>query len=485
MPVASFSHFEDPAATNLNSVQQTLIEAETAVKRGEFDDEYRDQQSNDHFSGPLSYDGYPAADRAPFPISEPHSLVGFGFSNEIFVEPHIPQPMMLQDQQAPQVAESFGCYVNTSEEQLPIVEANVPTFPSQLLVGHGEQDATPRPLQLQGVEGESGSSFPLPASTIESRFKSPPPPADIAARRRKPTPAALGTSALRDKTSTGPKTSNNAEAVKRLHGSPSGTMRRVSSASGLNVLAGRVQKSSQMQLRSPLKRNFSAGTPMEQSPHIKMPTRNRSWLSNPHGPPTPRSPRDMLLTQGLVLSEEPLQQDEISQREGHTPPDQNTPSSSSQSESDGGYMYDRTVPGCFPPHGLMANMVSPPETPGNPNSVLHWVGYDVPDDALLTPGFSSTFTDGMMQMPRPHYVSSMPASQPPTPAFGHFNGFPFAHNSPVFEMVPSFDPGASEYCFPESGLPYPMIASTKAPAEQPREKIYTFSNATQKDFESS
>jgi hypothetical protein len=386
---------------------------------------------------------------------------------------------MLQDPQPPQ---GFGYYVTGSEEQHTIVQANVPTFPSQLLVGHGDQDRTPRPFQTQSFEdaGE-GSDFQSPPSSIESRFKSPPPPANIAARRSKANPAALGTSALKDKTSTGPKTSNNTESVKRLHGSPSTAMRRVSSASGLNVLAGRVQKSSQMPMRSPLKRNFTTGTPSLEQPNIKMPMRNRSWLTMPRGPPTPRSPREMLLTQGLVLHEEPIQQDEGSQS-GQTPQDQSTPSSSSQSESDGSYMFERQHPVCFP-HGLMNNMASPPETPGNPNSFMHW-GYEVPDDALLTPGFSSF--DSVMQMPQPHYVSPLTASQPPTPAFGgHFNGFPFAHHSPVFEMVPAMDSGASEYCFQDNGLQYPMVTSTKASPEQPRDKIYTFNNATQKDFESS
>jgi hypothetical protein len=479
-PIASYHpHYENSTAATLNSLERTLIAAEAAVTRGEFDGEYQDQHSNENFGGPLPYDGYHTADRAQFPVANPNALCGFEYNNEIFVEQQQAQPIMLQEPQAPQ---GFGCYVNGSEEQHAMVQASVPTFPSQLLVGHGDQDRTPRPFQPQSFEEvEEGTGFQSPPSSVESRFKSPPPPADIAARRSKPRPAALGTSALRDKTSTGPKTSNNAEAVKRLHGSPSTAMRRVSSANGLNVLAGRVQKSSQMPLRSPLKRNFTTGTPSMEQPHIKVPMRNRSWLSTPRGPPTPRSPRDMLLTQGLVLHEEPMQQDEGSQREGQTPQDQNTPSSSSQSESDGSYMFERPIPGCFTTHGLMNNMASPPETPGNPNGVIHW-GYEVPDDALLTPGFG-TF-DGMM--PQPHYVSPLTASQPPTPAFGgHFNGFPFAHHSPVFEMVPAMDSGATEYCFPDNGLPYPMVASTKASPEQPREKTYTFNNATQKDFESS
>lgn len=129
----------------------------------------------------------------------------------------------------------------------------------------------------------------------------------------------------------------------------------------------------------------------------------------------------------------------------------------------------------------MNNMASPPETPGNPNG-FNWA-YEVPDDALLTPGFSSF--DSMMQVPQPHYVSPLTASQPPTPAFGHFNGFPFAHHSPVFEMVPATDSGAPEYCLQDNSLPYPMVASTKESHEQPREKIYIFNNATQEDFKSS
>lgn len=480
-PIASYHpHYENPTAASLNSLQRTLIEAEAAVSRGEFDSEYQDQPSTEHFGGPLSYDGYPVVDRAQFPVANSHTLGGFEYNSEVFVEQHVTQPIMLQ---GPQVPQGFGCYVPGSAEQHAMVPANVPTFPSQLLVGHGDQDRTPRPFQTQSFEEVTeGTGFQSPPSSVESRFKSPPPPADIAARRSKPRPAALGTSALRDKTSTGPKTSNNAEAVKRLHGSPSTAMRRVSSASGLNVLAGRVQKSSQMPLRSPLKRNFTTGTPSMEQPHIKMPMRNRSWLSTPRGPPTPRSPREMLLTQGLVLHEEPTQQDDASQREGQTPQDQNTPSSSSQSESDGSYMFERAIPGCFTVHGLMNNMASPPETPGNHNG-FNWT-YEVPDDALLTPGFSSF--DSMMQMPQPHYVSPLTASQPPTPAFGgHFNGFPFAHHSPVFEMVPATDSGASECCFQDNGLPYPMVASTKESPEQPREKIYIFNNATQEDFKSS
>jgi hypothetical protein len=81
-------------------------------------------------------------------------------------------------------------------------------------------------------KGEKGTGVQSLASSIESRFKSPPLPAGTAARRVGCGPAALGTSALQNKTWTGPGTSNNSEMVKRLHGNPSAAMRRVSSASG-------------------------------------------------------------------------------------------------------------------------------------------------------------------------------------------------------------------------------------------------------------
>ena len=173
------------------------------------------------------------------------------------------------------------------------------------------------------------------------------------------------------------------------------------------------------------------------------------------------------------------------QLDGQTPQDQNTPSSSCQSESDGSYMFDRAVPGSFTSNGLMTNMVSPPETPAHTHGIVHW-NYEVPDDALLTPGFVTFSGDGFVQMPQPQYVSPMTASQPPTPAFGQFNSFPYIHHSPVFDTVPSHDQAGGEYFFPEGGFPpYAVVSSTKSPQDLPREKTYTFSNATQKDFEAS
>lgn len=470
----------------MNSLQRTLIEAEAAVKRGEFVNEFEEQPTDDHFVGPAPYDEFPTTERARFPETVPHTLGSFAFTNGIysddrFAEPLLTQPLNLQEQQQIQ---GFSSYITIPENSQAPLSNSIPTFPSQLLGGQTcQEDLTPRPFQVQGfpevnVDGERQS----PPAGTDLRFKSPPPPSDLATRRSKPRPANLGTSALRDKTSTGPKTANNTEAVKRLQGSPTAAMRRVASASGLNVLAGRIQKSSQLPQRSPLTRNFSIGATsfLEQNSQMvkQMPLRNRSWLSRPRGPPTPRSPRDM-------AQENSIQQDDGSQHDGQTPQDQNTPSSSSQSESDGGYSFDRAGPGCLTTNGLMTNMVSPPETPAHPHGISHW-SFDVPDDALLTPGFPAFSADAFMQMPQPQYVSPLTGSQPPTPAFGQFHGFPYINQSPVFEMVGPNDMGNGEYFFSESGIPpYAIVASTKSPQDQPKEKTYTFNNATQKDFESS
>jgi hypothetical protein len=481
-PVASYNpRYEDPAAASMNSLQRTLMEAEAAVSRGEFDNEFRDQRSDDHFGGPLSYGGFPVADRAQFPEQTSHAMNGFDFNGGVFPtdrfsEPLLTQPLVLQEQQESQ---GFGCFVNMGEDDQPMVATSVPTFPSQLL-GHGDHDLTPRPFPVQGFsEDEMGSEMGSSPVAVNSRFKSPPPPADLAARRSRARPAALGASALRDK-STGPKTVNPSEAVKRLHGSPTAAMRRAASASGLNVLAGRVQKQSQLPQRSPLKRNFTTGTStfLELNAHVRqMPVRNRSWLSTPRGPPTPGSPREM--PQELYT-----RQDDVSQHEEQTPQDRHTPCSSN-SESDGSYMYDRAGLGCFSADGMMPNMVSPPETPANAHgAAMHW-NYETETDALMTPGFTSFMGDGIMRMPQPQYVSPLTASQPQTPAFGQFNGFPYAQHSPVFEMVPSLDQGG-EYFFGDNSMPqFAVVASSKCSPDQGREKTYTFNNATQKDFESS
>jgi hypothetical protein len=236
-------------------------------------------------------------------------------------------------------------------------------------------------------------------------------------------------------------------------------MRRVSSASGLNVLAGRVQKSSQLPQRSPMTRNFTIGATnfIENGNIMKQgQLRNRQLLSKHRGPPTPRSPRD-------IPQDGAIQHDNASQHDGQILQDQSTPSSSSQSESDGGYSFDRTIPGCLAPNGLITNMASPPETPGHPHGFLHW-NFEHPDEPLHTPGFAPFGgADCYVQMPQTQFVSPMTASQPPTPAFGNFGVFPYINQSPVFEMAGPQDQGASEYFLPEGNIPpYAVVASTKS-----------------------
>jgi hypothetical protein len=476
----------------MKSLNRTLFEAESALNRGEFNNEFQEQEIDGQFGTPLGYNnnnhGLPMASHAQFPMPEGPAIENFTFSEPIYsAEPmfsieNLPHHAMSMPEPA---TDPFGCYVTGPQEHHHSVDGAMTTFPSQLLPGgHNNLELTPQAFQPQEFtpsEVDAGSQSP--PDPMESRFKSPPPPSDIAARRSKRRPAALGTTALRDKTSTGPKTAN----IPRPLGSPSVAMRRVSSVNGsLNVLAGRIQKFNQPPQRSPLQRHFSEGgmTFLEQNAqniqHMPMPMLSASWFNNK--PPTPNSPREMMQQQNENTQQKENIQQEHLQQFGE---DFKVSSSSSPSGSELSYIFNRAVPGCFTTNGLTTNMASPPETPAHPGGLSHW-NFDVPDDAQLTPGFSTSFAaEPHLQMPKPQYVSPLAASQPPTPAFSQFAGFPYVHASPGFE-IPGDSPGvdySGQYFGTSSVSSYPTVSSAQSSPEVPKtEKTYHFSNTTQKDF---
>jgi hypothetical protein len=477
----------------MNSLQRTLYEAQSAVQRGEFvNDEYHQEGSvDDHFNPTLTFNNrLPMGNSAPFPMQEVPVHDNFGYTEPMYGNDAIFSMESLPQQTLPMqepIPESFGCYVTSPPELDSVIDNRMTTFPSQLLAGvQDNSELTPRPFQTQAfspAEVDAGSQSP--PDPLESRFKSPPPPADIAARRAKRRPAAIGTSAIRDKSSTGPKTTS----IPRPLGSPSiHAMRRVSSVNGsLNVIAGRVQKpGSYLPQRSPLQRHFSEGgmSFLEQNAqniqHPPMPMLSASWLNKPFAPPTPNSPREiMLLQQHAKMEQEGNTSQETQQEEQKA-------NSASPSNSEQSYVFDRHVPGCFTTTALNTTMASPPETPGHALA-LHW-GYEVPDDALLTPGFGPFPNEGLA-MPQPQYVSPLTSSQPPTPAFGQFTGFPYVHASPVFDLPSdSSEVDFNNHYFGGGGSSsvssYPTVSSThSSPEVAKNEKMYTFSHTTQKDFQ--
>jgi hypothetical protein len=487
-PAAATSYhprYENPTAASMNSLQRTIYNAEAALQRGF--SEFQEQPEN-QYTEPIAFDDIPIGDRAQFPVTAAHSGIGFQepvvYNPDMYLVPSHNPSVILQD---PSGADLYPCFVTMPEERNAITEADMPAFPSQLL--QSEQVAsefTPRPFEPQELvpAKEDPEEAQSPPKGTESRLKSPPPPTNIAARRNKPKLSSLGTPAIRDRSSTGPKTTNNSDSTKRMHGSPSSAMRRVSSVNGsLNVLAGRIQKpAGYLPQRSPLQRHFSISDTvafLEKNAHnINQPT--VSWLNKPLDPPTPSSPRDNQFSQkvqGAVKLEDTTSQGENTHEDQTVSQEGNSSASPSVGEG-ASYIFNRAIPGCFATTGL-SNMASPPETPANAQHPPHW-GFEAPDEALLTPGFGTFATEGSMHMPQPHYVSSLTSSQPPTPAFGQFTGFPY-HQSPVFDMAPLESTGV-EYYFPDGGVSQYSMMSNKS-LEQPREKIYTFNNATQKDFE--
>lgn len=496
-PVAAISyhagHENLTAVASMDPIRGTIYNGEAAaslpLQRGGFSEVCEGRREN-HFAMSMPFDGLPVGDRAPFPAPA-HSGVGFPeravYNTDIYMVAGHNSPVIMRDQSG---ADLYPYFVTMGEAQSAITETEVP-FPSQLLENaNGDYTPTPRPFEsaeLNSAKHEPEES-PAQPEGLESRLKFPPPASNIAARRNKPKPTSLGTPAIRDRSSTGPKTAGNADAGKRMHGSPSSAMRRISSVSGsLNVLGSRIQKhAGYMPQRSPLQRQFALGDTaafLEKNAHSLNPsTAPASWFNKPLDPPTPSSPRDSQLLQkesGGGKRDETASQGESSSDDQRVSPDGN--STSPPSEEEASYFANRMVPVCFPSMGL-SNMASPPETPANPQHPHpHWA-LEVPDEPLRTPGFGMFTADGPMQMPQPHYVSPLACSQPPTPAFGQFTNFPYSHQSPVFDMAP-LDPAAMEYYFPESSIaPYSMSSSSKSP-EQQRERIYNFHNATQKDFE--
>lgn len=487
--------YENPAAASLDSLHRTMMNAESAGQLGDIpSDDFQDEVAEDQFSPAMAFNssnGLSMGDHAPFPI--PEEQVGnnaFAYLPEPMFEPMFSMDQLSQQQMTvpEQGSESFGCYITSPPEHHGSIDGTMTTFPSQLLPGgHDISELTPRPfLNQQPYSPSTVEGSQSPPAPADFRLMSPPPAVPIAHRRRKHLPAAIGTSAIEDKSSSGPKTCN----IPRPLNSPSIKMRRVSSVNGsLSVKAGRIQKSSSyLPQRSPLLRHFSEGgvSFLEQNArnvqHMPMPllsATSAAWKQ--FAPPTPNSPRERLLSQ----QHEKLQREGMAQQQ--TASENHTSISTSPSESEQGYTFNRQGSDCFTLNTLNTNMASPPETPSHPGGQYHW-NYELPDDALLTPGIYGNFSLEGLHHPQPHYVSSLTSSQPPTPAFSQFTGYPYVHASPVIEIPDSSEVDYHQYFNnnegPGSISSYPTVSSTHSSPEVPKnDKVYQFTNTTPKDFE--
>jgi len=469
-PVASCNpQYDDPTAASISSLQRTIFEAEAAYKRGEFAQEFTEQPLASQFGGPLLYNDL-ATDRAPFPVSSTPAE-RFEVAENVFTTSDFSmdtlnsRPMLIQGSSG----QEYGSFFPTSEDSDITAEGNTLRFPSQILGEVQGQSAFGSGLYHAPafIHDEPQCALRSSAENSGMRFKSPPPPADIASRRSKSRPAPLGTEALRDHTSMGPRTVSHSTVVKRMNSTPAAEMRRVASVgANLNVLGGRIQKSVNLSQRSPLQRHFSSDGSkfLQMNAHnIKQePTMSGSLPHSGLAPPTPNSPKDRAR---LQQEEEPKAPSESSYDSDVEPAN---------------YILSQVVPGCFTTPGMGMTMASPPETPHNFQGGSHW-GFDVGDEMIHTPGFGTFPGDVQLQMPQPQYVSPSSASQPATPAFGYFNGFPYTHSSPHFDVC-SVDQAVTEYSFPEGPAQYPMVSSVQSSPEQVMQKTFTFHNATLDDF---
>lgn len=231
-PVASYNpSYENASAASMNSLHRTLAVAEDALARGDFQDF-----------------GYQSADRAAFPIAQPHPVNADAH--------HL---------MASQVGNGFFMDV---------------ALPSQLL------DAS---MQFQSnamMPVSAASSTMTSPVTSEASFalNSIPGPSNIATRRSK-RPANIGVDAVRG-TTMGPRSYSSSDIPQPSARSPTDSpMRRVhSNQLGLNVISGRVQKTP---LRSPMSKNFGINC---ENYLRDMPSTAGTVTYSRDFPPTPSSP---------------------------------------------------------------------------------------------------------------------------------------------------------------------------------------------------
>jgi len=488
--------YSDPTTATIESLHRTMAVAQAASQQQDFHRGFSEQQETlATFDDSLLQNSSSMGDRAQFPSVGTFDNSHYpydSFSSNLYsassqsLPEHHSSPTT---ENAPTPFLGYSTSPSGADVHGPQPQA---TFPSQASSGQSQDGApaqqndsgasqspedsssTMLPIGFKYEIAESEESSELPPASSAS-FKSPP-PTDIASRRKKVhvKPAALIADPMMRRPSAGPRTVSQAEGFRRRSDTPlTSPMRRIVSAGGnRSIISGRVSKSGvESAQRSPINLGGFADVSsfLEHNYHnLRQPSLCRSSLSSSSlAPPTPMSPRGGEMT--------------LAHREGPR---------STASPVDGGmnFVFNAGVPGCFTTMDGDQNL-SPPETPQDQISLqplsTGWASgvefqdkqwqFEVPDEPLYTPAQENFPLD--LQMPQPSYLSN--ASQPVTPAFGHFNpNFSFGQESPQYKHdSPQYTVSShSEYSFPDAqygmGNTSPMT----------KHKTFQFSNTTAADF---
>ena len=197
---------------------------------------------------------------------------------------HAPTPIQVHQQQPPVISSSPD-YSNCVSTQEPQAKAE-----SMSRRGSRGSNSSDLVNGLDTIHLQRVQSHP---SSDEEVFKTPPIPSlNLAARRKRQRPAAIGTVGMRSHSCTAPHDSSPSAKAATL--GPSQSVRRIkSTGNSLNVLSGRVQKSSMPAQRSPL--NFQtfheAGAFGSVDAFSNQPASNSEVsLNSTAGPLTPHTP---------------------------------------------------------------------------------------------------------------------------------------------------------------------------------------------------
>ena len=197
---------------------------------------------------------------------------------------HAPIPIQVHQQQPPVISSSpdYSSFISTQEPQI-----NAESMSRRDSRGSNSSDLVNGldTIHLQRVQSHPSSD--------EEVFKTPPiPNLNLATRRKRPRPAAIGTVGMRSHSCTAPHDSSpNAKAT--TLGLSQSVRRIKSTGNSLNVLSGRVQKSSVPAQRSPL--NFQTFHEAGAFDHVDafsgQPANNSEVsLNSTVGPLTPHTP---------------------------------------------------------------------------------------------------------------------------------------------------------------------------------------------------
>lgn len=424
--VPPFHHQYDNVSTaSMHSLARTLSAAQDALARGDFSDEFETQVNH----GPFSIPAYPVESRAPFPIQ----------SHSNFAAPTMPvaKSIELSTQHvipAQPVNNFFGRPQTSSPEQ---------TFPSQLLHAGINVGLPSQHYQSHAMMPSAPSVSSPEGSEASFALNSIPGPSNIASRRAKQRPANLGVDALKNQNHgmMNSRSYSSSDIPSRLGPqSPVGSpMRRVNSNQvGMSVISGRVQKMNSLPARSPMAKSFnnSCENYLRDVPQTVNSNLHREF------PPTPSSPYEQKL---------------VPRTQGST--------SSSPLEHEPSFFFHS---GALEGTETGSTMASPPETPHNPIVNNHW-NFEILDQPLQTPQYEMFSGDMHLQMPP--FVSPVSASQPNTPAFGNFSGFP---------MPEPYDQSQLEYMFPGGNMYTHSLSDKSSPMSL--QKTFTFNNVTQESL---